>query len=103
MTVDADKAMADEGMGKSMPGEDAGMSELDEELAEDVLQPNLLSLAHRLEILSLGQVPTNHKLLEQLLGAIRVELHPPTTQSQGPSTATSSTISNHPVLPPQPG
>ena len=41
--------------------------------------------------------------LEQLLGAIRAELHPPTTQSQGPSTATSGTISNYPVLPPQPG
>ena len=53
---------ADEGAGKSMPGEDAGKSELDEELAEDVLQPNLLSLAHRLKILSPGQVPANHKL-----------------------------------------
>ena len=41
--------------------------------------------------------------LEQLLSAIRAELHPLTTQSQGPSTATSGTIPNHPVLPPQPG
>lgn len=59
VAVDADKAMADEGAGKSMPGEDAGKSELDKVLAEDVLQPNLLSLAHRLSDCIFAHYVTN--------------------------------------------